>query len=131
MISLRPFSFADRLGASKKVSHPLWEDPEVLAAYLTRNPGLSLCAETDRLPVGYLLGGHDGWRGRVLVLWGENPPIEAQLFLEFQKRLGRVGIRETEHNGSLHGINELYVASRGAGCDQCPLPELIRKPRTL
>lgn len=32
-------------------------------AYLARNPGLSLVAEVDGVPVGCLLAGHDGRRG--------------------------------------------------------------------
>ncbi|SIS67581.1 GNAT family N-acetyltransferase [Phaeovulum vinaykumarii] len=39
------------------------DSPEALAAFLSRNPGLSFVAEADAGLVGTVLAGHDGRRG--------------------------------------------------------------------
>lgn len=39
------------------------DEPEVMRAYLLRNPGLSQCARLDGRLAGTILAGHDGRRG--------------------------------------------------------------------
>lgn len=64
----------DAIPADHPALHALWartpgiqlRDEDACApfcAYLARNPGLSLVAEADGVPVGCLLAGHDGRRG--------------------------------------------------------------------
>lgn len=70
-VLIRPFEPADHPAARS-----LWEatpglglsdadSPEAIAAYLVRNPGLSLVAMTGGRLVGTILCGHDGRRGLI------------------------------------------------------------------
>ena len=70
-VQLRPFEIADYSAA-----RALWEatpgmglsaadEPEAIATYLRRNPGLSLVAEAEGRLVGTILSGHDGRRGLI------------------------------------------------------------------
>lgn len=70
-IAIRPFVEADITAAltlwraTPGVGLSAADEPDALARYLARNPGLSLVAEFRGTLVGTLLCGHDGRRGLI------------------------------------------------------------------
>lgn len=154
-IKIKEFTFSDRKAAQalcESNAHPLLSEPESLTAYLSRNAGLSLGAwQEDRL-TGFLLGGHDGWKGSITALHSPSPEAEIRLVSEFLSRLGRQSIATAEttlnlqsqshweKNGQAHSTafnvltlsqQSTLVAPRSQGCVDCPIPELVRRPRSL
>ena len=87
------------------------DSPQVIRAYLERNPGMSFIAKADGNIVGAVLGGHDGRRGyihhlAVDIVW-RRQGIARRLVETCIQALKETGIQKTHifiFNNNMDGI---------------------------